>query len=138
MSFTLDLILTDDIPKEANKAWGYIGALRDEYYDDETGAHEKLIKLESILTDKYPCLCSFDEDDPEIESCVWADGPMIGNFASKMGMLAISWSKADEVFPFVLQQAHALDITVADGQSSIIYRPGEEVEQPKKYWWKFW
>ena len=53
----------------------------------------------------------------------WADGPMIGNFASKMGMIAIRFSHVDEVFDFILEEALALGIILADGQSEKIYRP---------------
>ncbi|WP_193166213.1 hypothetical protein [Microbulbifer hainanensis] len=137
MSFTLDLILTD-VPDENDAAWKYIEELREEYYEDKSGAHEKLIALHKILTDKYPCLCSYEDDDPEMENSPWADGPMLNNFASKMGMLAILYSRADELFPFILEKALLLDITVADGQSEKIYRPGEPVASKVRPWWKLW
>lgn len=137
MSFTLDLILTD-VPEENGAAWKYIEELREEYYEDNSSAHEKLIALHKILTDKYPCLCSYEDDDPEMENSPWADGPMLNNFASKMGMLAILYSRADELFPFILENALLLDITVADGQSEKIYRPGEPVAAKDRPWWKLW
>ena len=83
-------------------------------------------------------LCSYADDDPEMENCPWADGPMIQNFASKMGMVAIVYSRADELVPFILEKALALDIIVADGQSERIYRPSESVQMVNKPWWKFW
>jgi hypothetical protein len=137
MSFTLDLILTD-VPRENGAAWKYIEALREEYYEDKTGPHEVLIELHEVLTQKYPCLSDFTDDDPEMDESPWADGPMIGNFASKMGMLAIVYSRADELFPFILEKALALGIIVADGQSGKIYRPGDETKMTEKPWWKFW
>ena len=137
MSFTLDLIL-EDVPKDNESAWKYIEDLREEYYEDKSGAHEKLIELHKILTDKYPCLCSYEDDDPEMENSPWADGPMIKNFASKMGMLAILYSRADELFPFILENALLLNITVADGQSEKIYRPGEPTASKVRPWWKLW
>ncbi|WP_136798467.1 hypothetical protein [Desulfosediminicola ganghwensis] len=127
MSFTVDLILTD-VPRDNGTAWRYIEALRDEYYEDKSGAHEKLKKLHAVLIQKYPCLCSYADDDPEMDNSPWADGPIMDNFASKMGMLAIVYSRANEVFPLILEKALALDIIVADGQSEKIYRPGEEQE----------
>ena len=137
MSFTVDLILTD-VPEDNKEAWEFIEKLREEYYEDKSGAHEKLVKLHGVLTKKYPCLCSYDDDDPDIDNSPWADGPMINNFASKMGMLAIAFSRADEIFPFILENALALDIIVADGQSEKIYRPIKQGEIKKKPWWKFW
>ncbi|RBP44834.1 hypothetical protein [Arenicella xantha] len=137
MSFTVDLILTE-IPENDKEAWGFIENLREEYYEDKSKPHERLVELHKRLTDKYPCLCDYDDDDPEMDNSPWADGPMIGNFASKMGMLAILYSRADELFPFILQNALELDIILADGQDEKIYRPGYKIEQKKKPWWKIW
>jgi hypothetical protein len=137
MRFTVDLILTD-VPNDAKSAWKYIEELREEYYEDKTGANEKLVKLHEVLRQKYPCLCSFADDDPKMEEIPWADGPMMGNFASKMGMLAIVYSRVKEVFPFILENALALNILVADGQDEKIYRPGQPIESNKKPWWMFW
>lgn len=137
MSFTVDFILTE-LPKEETEAWSFIERLREEYYEDNSGAHEKLVQLHSVLTQKYPCLCSYADDDPELDKCPWSDGPMINNFASKMGMVAIAYSRADELFPFILEKALELDIIVADGQSEKIYRPGEPVNNSEKPWWKVW
>jgi hypothetical protein len=57
-----------------------------------------------------------------------------------MGMLAICFSRADEVVPFIIQEANALGITVADGQSGKIFRPGSLAMKvnSKKPWWQFW
>ncbi|MBN1907440.1 MAG: hypothetical protein JW927_20340 [Deltaproteobacteria bacterium] len=73
-----------------------------------------------------------------MENCPWADGQMLGTFASKMGMLAIVYPRVNEVFPFILENALALDIIVADGQSDKIYRPGQQMNETKRPWWKFW
>ncbi|MCH1926808.1 hypothetical protein L9G74_18180 [Shewanella sp. C32] len=137
MSFTIDLIVTE-LPSDDKKAWSFIDGMREEYYEDKSGTHPKLKDLHEILTKKYPCLCSFEDDDPAMDDSPWADSPMINNFASKMGMVSIVWSKADEVFPFVLESALSLGIIVADGQSEVIYRPGYTVETKSKPWWKFW
>ena len=137
MSFTLDLILTD-VPSDSKSAWKYIEKLREEYYDDKAGAHTKLIELHEVLTQKYPCLCSFSDDDPKMDESPWADGPMMGNFASKMGILAIVFSSVEEVFPFILENALALGIIVVDGQSERIYYPGQPIQTNTRSWWKFW
>jgi len=137
LSFTAELIL-ETLPLDEKSAWRAIENLREEYYEDETGANPKLKELHDILIQKYPCLCSYADDDPEMENSPWADGPLIGNFASKMGMVSIRFSSAYEVFPFVLKSALALGITVADGQSEKIYRPGETATLESKPWWKLW
>lgn len=44
-----------------------------------------------------------------------------------------------EAVPFVIQTATGLGITVADGQTGVIYHPGGKISAPaKKPWWKFW
>lgn len=75
-----------------------------------------------------------------MEECPWADGPMINNFSHEMGMLAIVFSRADELVPYIVKEANALGITVADGQSGEIFRPKQagKGEQSTKPWWKFW
>jgi hypothetical protein len=47
---------------------------------------------------------------------------MINNFAHEMGMLAISFSRADEVVPFIVETANRLGVSVADGQTGEIHR----------------
>ncbi len=138
MSFTADLIVTE-IPAKDDLAWNAILELREEYYEDEGEKAPQLVELHKVLTERYPCLTSYADDDPMMDDSPWADGPMIGNFASKMGMVAIRFDRADEVFPFVRDKALELGITVADGQSELIYRPGVSVEEVEKSpWWKFW
>ncbi len=56
---------------------------------------------------------------------------MLGNFAHDMGMLAISFSRVDEVVPFIIQEATALGIVVADGQSGELHGPLRAASAPK-------
>lgn len=122
MSYTVDLIVVP-LPENDQTAWQYIQALRDTYYDDEREKASALIALHSALTARHPCLCSFADDDPEMDDSPWADGPMINNFSNEMGMLAITYSRVDEVLPFIVTEANALGIAVADGQTGQILRP---------------
>lgn len=137
MSFTLDLVVTE-LPRDDKEAWNYVEELREEYYNDDSGPHQKLVDLHEVLTQKYPCLCSYDDDDPSIDKSPWADGPLIGNFASKMGMVAITWPRVDDAAPFVIESAKRLGIIVMDGQGAKIHRPGESESALIKPWWKFW
>jgi hypothetical protein len=139
MSFTVDLIV-GPLPESDKQAWQCVEVLRQSYYDDEREKAPALVKLHAVLTARYPCLCSYTDDDPRIDECPWADGPMMGNFSHEMGMLAISFSRADEVVPFIIKEANALGISVADGQSGEIFRPGHSVKSitSQKPWWRFW
>lgn len=47
---------------------------------------------------------------------------MINNVAHEMGMLAISFSRAEEVVPFIAEAANRLGISVAEGQTGEIHR----------------
>lgn len=139
MSYTVDLIV-GPLPADNKKAWERIEVLREAYYDDQREKAPVLITLHSVLTARYPCLCSYADDDPAVDESPWADGPMINNFMNEMGMLAISFSRADEVVPFIIKEANALGISVADGQSGEIFRPGaaSEATAARQPWWKFW
>lgn len=139
MSYTVDLIVAP-LPPENKAAWTAIMALRESYHEDEREKAPVLIQLHSVLTARYPCLCSYADDDPRMDESPWADGPMINNFAHDMGMLAISFSRVEEVVPFIIKEANALGISVADGQSGEIYRPGNGTHGSltSKPWWKFW
>ena len=122
MSFTLEFF-PEGLPTDCDDIWEYIEEMADEYYDDEGEKSPKLIELHKKLTEIYPCLSSYEDDDPAQENCPWADGPMIKNFASKMGMVAIVFSRVDDVVPKVIDVALELGITVVDGQSEKIIRP---------------
>lgn len=123
MSYTVDLIVSP-LSSNNEEAWAQIESLRDAYYDDEREKAPQLVALHGVLTEKYPCLCSYDIDDDDSDSSPWADGPMINNFSHEMGMLAISFSRVREVVPFIIESANKLGIAVADGQSGEIHRAG--------------
>jgi hypothetical protein len=121
MSYTVDLIV-GPLSRRNEEAWKQIEMLREAYYDDEREKAPQLVALHGVLTAKYPCLCSYADDDEDMENSPWADGPMINNFSNEMGMLAISFSRAEEVVPFIVKSANQLGITVADGQTGEIHR----------------
>ncbi|WP_156480468.1 hypothetical protein [Aquipseudomonas alcaligenes] len=139
MSYTVDLIVSK-LPSGNDEAWKHVEALRESYYNDKREKAPELLALHDVLTARYPCLCSYADDDPHMDESPWADGPMIGNFASEMGMLAISFSRVEEVFPFVVESANALGITVADGQTGDIHRPTGQpnAQSSKRPWWRLW
>jgi hypothetical protein len=129
MSYTVDLIV-GSLPARSEEAWKHIEQLREAYYDDDREKAPQLVCLHAELTEIYPCLCSYAEDDDDIEISPWADGPMINNFAHEMGMLAISFPRADEVVPFIVETANRLGISVADGQTGEIHRARSEASHP--------
>jgi hypothetical protein len=121
MSFTLDFVV-DNVSPNDQQAFSYLEKLREIYYDDPRPRSAILVQLHDKLTAKFPCLCSYADDEDDSES-PWADGPLINNFANEMGMVSIVWSRVDEVVPFVINTALELGITVFDLQEGRIYRP---------------
>jgi hypothetical protein len=139
MSYTIDLII-EELPFDEKEAWNRVESLREKYYGDEREKSPLFLELYKNITKVYPCLCSYADDDPAMDESPWADGPMINNFANEMGMLAIVYSKVDDVVPFVINEAKRLGITVVDGQDGKIHRPrsSEDIINPKKPWWRIW
>jgi hypothetical protein len=62
------------------------------------------------LTAKYPSIWALPDD--EIDSGVWSDGPLWNNFGHRAAVLGMIWSRAEEVFPFLVQTANSLGLTV--------------------------
>lgn len=81
-----------------------------------------LLKLYKLLVKKYPCLSSYRDDDPKIDDCVWADGPLLNNFGQHAAVLEIA-SDEEQVMAFILQCASELNLTVVDFESGFIFRP---------------
>ncbi|WP_140920100.1 hypothetical protein [Limnobaculum xujianqingii] len=135
MSYTVELICVP-LPDSDKQAWVKIFQLREEYYDDEREKSSALLELHKKLTARYSCLC--DCSDDEVDDCPWADGPMINNFGHEMGMLAISFSRVEEVLPFIIETALALNIIVADAQSNEIHRVLPLKKPHQKPWYRFW
>jgi len=126
MSYTL-LLITTPLPIKDDDAWVVIEKLQEGYFGDDREKSPVLEKLHSQLTNEYPCLSSYEDNDAKIEDCPWADGPMINNFAHDMGSLAIIFEAVDDVVPFVIDEALALGISVADPQKWEIIRPAKPV-----------
>ena len=122
MSYSLDFVVPG-VPNRKGQAWDFLEDLTDRYEDDRGPTHPLLRQLHDVLVARYPCLSSYADGDPEKDDCPWADGPLINNFASEMGMVSIKSSRAEEVVPFAVDAALALGITVMDGQDEKIHRP---------------
>lgn len=122
MSYALNFVIPV-VPNRKGQAWDFLEDLQDRYEDDRAPAHPLLKQLHDVLASRYPCLSSYADGDLSREDCPWADGPLINNFASEMGMLAIKISRAEEVIPFAVEAALALGITVMDAQDDKIHRP---------------
>jgi hypothetical protein len=102
-------------------------------------ASPELAALHQRLTSRYPCICD-DESGP------WSDGPLINNFGRHMAAVGMSYSRVEEVLPFVIEASTGMGFWVLDGQDEVAHlpggrrlRPGARVSDKQiKPWWRFW
>jgi hypothetical protein len=72
--------------------------------------------LHDGLTARYPCLSSLPDD--QIDDGVWSDGPLWNNFGPRAAVLGISYSRVDEVLPFLIESipANGFEVTVKENE----------------------
>jgi hypothetical protein len=147
MSYVVE-ILTGEIPADYEHAI----ALRDELLDAHDSrlalagdspfeaASPELSELHRRLTARYPCICD-DESGP------WSDGPLINNFGLHEATVGISFSRVEEVLPFLIQTSTAMGYWVFDGQDEAAHVPNGVILRQKSQpapqangrpWWQFW
>jgi hypothetical protein len=64
-------------------------------------------ELHDLLTAKYPCNCTLPEDRLEEEG-VWSDGLLWNDFGHCAAVLGMTWSRVQEVLPFLVRTANSL------------------------------
>lgn len=122
MSYILNFVVPR-VPRRTGQAWDFLQDLQDQFENDRGPTHPSLTQLHRVLVARYPCRSSYADGDSELEDCPWADGPLLDNLASEMGMVSIRPSRAEEVLPFAVESALALGISVMDEQDETIHRP---------------
>ena len=120
MSYSL-VFTRNEIPIDDQEALDWIQTQFDSYYEDDRPAHPKFKELHDSLTSRYPCICELPDDD--IDDGVWSDGPLINNFSHDLAMIAVPFSRVEEVIPFTIQTAISLGCSVLDLQSMEVHRP---------------
>jgi hypothetical protein len=112
------VICTPPMPADDETAWQAL----DELTKAQGPVPQVFKELYDRLTAKYPCICSLS--DEEVDDGVWSDGPLWNNFGHRAAMLGMSYSRVEEVLPFLVREAKALGLTLFDGGGPTIYRPG--------------
>ncbi len=128
MSYNVAVVIPP-IASADGEAWREL----DELIDQDGPRPAVFQELHDRLTARYPCLCAVPDD--QIDSAPWSDGPLINNFLLRAAVLGISYSRVEEVLPFLVATALDLGLVVFDTSSETIYR---SVPQQKKPWWKLW
>lgn len=144
MSYTIDIIHVP-IPDDDVDAWDFLdNDLRVSSEDDQRPLPDDVQELYRRLTARYPCIT-------ENENGPWSDGPLIEDFGHDLTILGLSFSRVEEVLPFVIATANDLGFPVFDGQDERFHRPGQpqgrrlselqaerQTSKPKRPWWRIW
>jgi hypothetical protein len=115
MSYAI-AVVAPPIPAGDAQAWDVLDGL----IDDEGPAPAVFRTLHDQLTARYPCLSSLPDD--QIDDGVWSDGPLWNNFSRQAAVLGISYSRVEEVLPYVIEIATALGLSVFDWPANQIHR----------------
>jgi hypothetical protein len=115
MSYNVAVVIPP-VQTDASAAWAAVDGLI-----EQQGSRPAVFQeLHDRLTARYPCMCSVPDD--QIDDTVWSDGPLINNFGHRVAVLGMSYSRVDEVLPFLIETANALGLVVFDWATGIIHR----------------
>jgi hypothetical protein len=117
MSYNIAIVVPP-VPADDRDAW----ACLDDWIGQQGEIASVFRTLHDRLTSTFPCLSSLSDD--EIDEGVWSDGPLIHNFGQRAAVLGISYSRVDEVLPFVIETANDLGLIVLDWTTETIHRGG--------------
>jgi len=118
MSYSV-AICTPPVPADDDAAWkaldGLLGA---------QGPPPLVFpELHDTLTARYPCICTLPDETVDADG-VWSDGPPWNDFGHRAAALGMTWSRVEEVLPFLVGTANSLGLIVFDWGGPNIYRPG--------------
>lgn len=78
-------------------------------------------QLYELLVERYPCLCSLPA--AREHETIWSDGPLWGNFGTRVATLGIQGERADEALPFIVESANSLGLILFEPAAGNIFRP---------------
>ena len=117
MSYNI-AICTPPVSADDSVAWDQL----DQFLDAKGPVPPDLKSLYGQLTARYPCICSLSDDEVDTIG-VWSDGPLWNNFGSRAANLGVIYSRVEEVYPFLVETALGLGLTIFDWAGPTIYRP---------------
>ncbi len=118
-------IVVDPVPMADTAAWDELDSMIREAGEPPAVFRE----LHDRLTARYPCICTLPDDRVDQDG-VWSDGPLWNDFGHRAAVLGITWSRAEEVRPFLIRTANDLGVTVFDWGGPAIYRPPSAFLRP--------
>src|SRR5262245_9391667 len=115
MSYNVAIVIPP-VPADDAEAWTVL----DRLIEQQGPGLAVFQELHDRLTARYPCLCEVPED--QIDDTVWSDGPLINDFLHRAAVLGMSYSRVEEVLPFLIEPANALGLVVFDWATERVYR----------------
>lgn len=115
MSYNIAVVVPP-LPASDAEAWTILDSLI-----EQQGSPSSIFReLHDRLTARYPCLSSLPDD--QIDDGVWSDGPLWNNFGHRTAVLGMSYSRVDEVLPFLIKTANSLNLAVFDWTTEQVHR----------------
>jgi hypothetical protein len=111
-------ICTPPVPLDDTAAWAGL----DDLINLQGSPPPVFRELHDLLTARYPCICTLPDDRVD-EDGVWSDGPLWNDFGHRTAVLGVTWSRVEEVLPFLVRTANSLGLTVFDWGARAIHRP---------------
>ena len=109
------------VPADDAAVWDDFDQRSEAFEQHGQPPHPLLLKLIDQITARHPCISSLRED--QLETSVWADGPLLDNLMDDVAILTIVPGKVQAVLPYVRDAALALGLAVYDPQSEQVWRP---------------
>lgn len=78
-------------------------------------------QLHDFLVERYPCLSSLP--DGQEGGTIWSDGPLWGNFGTRVATLGIRGEQVNAALPFIIECANSLGLILFEPAMGVIYRP---------------
>lgn len=115
MSYNIAVVVPP-LPVTDADAWNAVDSLI-----EQQGSPPAIFReLHDRLTARFPCLSSLPDD--QIDDGAWSDGPLWNNFGHRAAVLGMSYSRVDDVLPFLIETANSLNLAVFDWATEQIHR----------------
>jgi hypothetical protein len=103
-------------PESSDEALERFQELYDRYIEEKMESPSPtIIRFVRTLTTTYPDLSELPSD--RLDESPWADGPLLGNASGPFFYFGISFSRVEEVVPFIAETARTHGLICFDPQS---------------------
>ena len=114
VNVSYNVAVCQSLPEDDEAVWEWFQSVADENVEVAAPIFHELIDR---LTVRFPCICDLEDEDDG----VWSDGPLRGNIECRVPVLGMTYSRVDDVLPFLIQTANDLGLAVLDFQTCLLY-----------------